>query len=79
MKDKYSEPQTGTTATEATKTELAEAEIYDKFQPAFGGIYNVIDLAIVDSEKAKIARDLIGNILMNTRDKCIRYIKETFK
>jgi len=63
---------------EATKMELAEAEIYGKFQSAFGGIYNVIDLAIVDVGKAKKAKDLIGNILMNTRDKSIKYIKETF-
>jgi len=64
----------------ATRAELVSAEIYDVFQSAFGGIYNVVDLAMIDNkDKAEMSRNLIGNILMNTRDKCIIYVKETFK
>jgi hypothetical protein len=72
-------PETEQISKPATKVALAEATIWDNFQPAFGGIYNVVDLAIDNIGKAKITKELIGNILMNTRDKCIIYVKETFK
>ena len=53
---------------ETTKTDLIKAEIYDKFQAIFGGVYNVIELAVEDTNKAEKAKDLIGGILIRARE-----------
>ena len=55
------------TETDLLNAELLKAEIYDRFQAVFGGVYNVVELTIED-EKAKKVKSLIGDILIRARD-----------
>jgi len=48
--------------------------IYDRFNSTFREIYNVIELSLPD-EKAKIAKDLIGNKIMETRNDSIEFVR----
>ena len=52
---------------EPTKTDLLHAEVYDRFQIMFGGIYNIIELAIEDKDKADKVKSLIGGVLYQAR------------
>ena len=52
---------------EPTQSDFLKSEIYDRFQAVFGGVYNVIELAI-EGEKAEKAKSLIGSILIRARD-----------
>ena len=56
-----------TTEIPPTQADLLKAEIYDRFQAVFGGVYNVIELAI-EGEKAEKTKSLIGSILIRARD-----------
>jgi len=55
---------------EPTQADFLKGEIYDRFQAVFGGVYNVIELAI-EGEKAEKVKSLIGSILVRTRDAII--------
>ena len=55
------------TAAPLTDANLLKAEIFDRFQAVFGGVYNVVELS-TDIEKAEKAKSLIGSILIRARD-----------
>ncbi len=52
-------------------------KIYDRFRSTFREIYNVIELSL-DEGKAEIAKDLIGNTIMETRNDCTKLVADYF-
>jgi len=53
------------------------SKIYSRFNSTFREIYNVIELSL-DKEKAEIAKDLIGNTIMKTRNDCTKLAANYF-
>jgi hypothetical protein len=50
-----------------SKSDLLQASVYDRFNAIFGGIYNIVELAIEDKEKVEKVKSLIGNVLFHGR------------
>lgn len=50
-----------------------EEYIINRFRATYRGIFNVIELAL-DENKAKTAKDIIGDILAKTRDDCMKFV-----
>ena len=57
--------------------EKVARKVYDRFNPAFREIYNIIELSL-DKAKAEIAKDLIGNKIMETRNDCTKLVANYF-
>lgn len=52
--------------------------MYDRYQRVFREVYNIIELSL-DVDKAKIAKDLVGNKLMEAREDSIDLVVNYFK
>lgn len=52
-------------------------KIYERYGSTFREIYNVLELSLPE-DKAKIAKDLVGNKLMEARNDAIKIVMDFF-
>ena len=57
--------------------EKIAGKIYHRFNSTFREIYNIIELSL-DKEKAEIAKSLVGNTIMETRNDCTKLVANYF-
>ena len=53
-------------------------KIYERYGSTFREIYNILELSLPE-DTAKIAKDLVGNKLMETRNDAIKIVMDFFK
>ena len=68
------------TTTEKVENNLlcSKTSIHERFRKTFGTIFNVIELAVDDENKATSAKELVGAELLKTEEDCKDMIMHFF-